>query len=48
MDDTFTCKYDFKTRNIGSGTYGEVSIVERDGFKYAFKNELYKCYWDSF
>jgi len=50
MDDTFTCKYDFKTRNIGSGTYGEVSIVERDGFKYAFKkikidNQLKKSYF---
>jgi len=33
----FSCKYNVKTRNIGSGSYGIVSIVEKDGDKYAFK-----------
>ena len=37
MEPEFKCKYDFKVRNIGAGTYGEVSIVEKDDMKYAYK-----------
>lgn len=37
MKNLFKCEYDFKLQNIGSGSYGEVSIVEKDGQKYAYK-----------
>jgi serine/threonine protein kinase len=37
MTDSLRCSYDFKTRNIGAGSYGEVSIVEKNGDKFAYK-----------
>ncbi len=37
MEPKFKCNYEFKNRNIGGGSYGEVSIVEKDGIKYAYK-----------
>jgi serine/threonine protein kinase len=37
MDKLTTCNYDFKLKNIGSGSYGEVSVVEKDGQKFAYK-----------
>lgn len=32
-----TCEYTFKGKPVGEGTFGIVSVVEKDGKKYAFK-----------
>jgi serine/threonine protein kinase len=37
MEPEFKCKYEFKTKTIGAGAYGEVSIVEKNKIKFAYK-----------
>jgi serine/threonine protein kinase len=37
MNKLLKCNYNFKLKNIGSGSYGEVSVVEKDGEKFAYK-----------
>ncbi len=38
----FTCEYEFKSKPIGEGAYGQVSIVERRGKRYVLKKLVSK------
>jgi cyclin-dependent kinase 1 len=38
----FTCEYEFKSKPIGEGAYGQVSIVERRGKRYVLKKLISK------
>jgi serine/threonine protein kinase len=38
----FTCEYEFKSKPIGEGAYGQVSIVERRGMRYVLKKLVSK------